>query len=190
MAFGFYLIPVGVSAWLADQFITDLTSAATDVLAAMGIAIVTEHAILGREIHSYEAGRQAISRALPAAWSYVLAGVIILALLLLLIIPGVIWIIYYSFVPYVVALRGRSGKSALDYSKSVVKGNWWKVLAVVLLLAFFNTGLTWLLSRFQPVIAEFPITLAVFALLVPVAAFKEVFMTVFFLSLERSKNFL
>ena len=153
----------------------------------MGIAIVTEHAILGREIQPNEAGRQAIYRAPAAAWSYIL-GAVIVALLFLLIIPGVIWTIYYSFVPYVVALRGRSGKSALDYSKSVVRANWWKVLAVILVFEFYGYGLTWLQGRLQQVTGEFSFTLAVFALSATVAAFTEVFMTIFFLSLERSKH--
>jgi len=34
----------------------------------------------------------------------------------------------------VVALRGRSGKAALDYAKAFVKGQWWRVLGYMIVI--------------------------------------------------------
>jgi uncharacterized membrane protein len=53
---------------------------------------------------------------------------------LLLIVPGIIWGLYYSLFIYVVALRGLSGKQALDYSKAIVKGQWWRVFGYLLVI--------------------------------------------------------
>ena len=63
-----------------------------------------------------------------------LAMLIVFGLTLLLIVPGVIWVIYYSFFLFVVALRGLSGKPALDYSKAIVKGQWWRVFGYMLVI--------------------------------------------------------
>jgi hypothetical protein len=61
-----------------------------------------------------------------------LAMLIVFGLTLLLIIPAVIWAIYYSLFLFVVALRGLSGKQALDYSKAMVEGQWWRVFGYLL----------------------------------------------------------
>ena len=69
--------------------------------------------------------------------------IITTGLSLLLAIPGIIYIFYYYFWLYVVALRDKSGKSALDYSKRLVEGQWWKVLytQVIIQIAARAVGL-------------------------------------------------
>ena len=62
-----------------------------------------------------------------AAWTSIIAGVIVLLLSLLLIIPGIIWGIYYGFILFVVAQKNIGGWNALAVSKSLVVGRWWKV---------------------------------------------------------------
>ncbi len=64
----------------------------------------------------------------------ILGGLIVMGMTLLLIIPGIIWSGYYVFIFYVVALREISGKHALDYSKELVKGQWWRVCGVLLII--------------------------------------------------------
>ncbi len=69
------------------------------------------------------------------------------ALILLFIIPGIVWMVYYAFAYQAVALTGFKWKKALNYSKFIVKGNWWKVFgnlfslslvpAVIYCLMFF-----------------------------------------------------
>ena len=45
----------------------------------------------------------------------------------LLIIPGVLYLIYWIFVPQVVVLKDVSFGEALSYSKTIVSGRWRKV---------------------------------------------------------------
>lgn len=75
-------------------------------------------------------------------WAFALAtnfraGITVFALLLLGIIPGIIWSLYYVYSSYIVGVRGRSGGDALAYSKSLVKGKWWRTFGfyLVFLLA-------------------------------------------------------
>jgi hypothetical protein len=109
------------------------------VLATMAIAKLAESSLQGQPVTWRASLRHALAR-WPASLSANLLTVLIVAgLLLLLVVPGIIWSVYYVFVVYAVALRGLSGKKALDYSKSLVKGHWWEVFAylfVIQLLGF------------------------------------------------------
>ena len=102
----------------------------------MAVAFVVEHSLRGENIGYRQALRQSFSRWGSVIGTGILAGLIIFGLTLLLIVPGIIWGVYYLFIVYIVALRGQGGKKALDYSKSLVKGRWWRVFGV-----FFVVGL-------------------------------------------------
>jgi hypothetical protein len=69
----------------------------------------------------------------------ILVFIFVLLWSLLLIIPGIIFGIYYSFAGWVVIFEERKGKDALNRSKELVKGNWWGVFAryIFLYLALF-----------------------------------------------------
>jgi len=54
---------------------------------------------------------------------------------LLLIIPGIIFFIWFGFAPYVCIIEGIGSTSALKRSKQLVKGNWWYVLWALLVCA-------------------------------------------------------
>ncbi len=104
------------------------------VLATLSIAKLVEAGFLGQSCTWRQAFHHAFSRWGTAIVSGMLGGVIVLGMFLLLIVPGIIWSLYYSFFLYVVALRGLSGKAALDYSKSLVKGQWWRVFGYLLVI--------------------------------------------------------
>jgi hypothetical protein len=105
------------------------------VIAALGIAKIVGERLEGRRISLGRALIHALSRWIPGVWTSFLEGLIIGLLCLALIVPGLIWAGYYTFSNIVVSLRGRSGKSALDYSKSLVRGRWWKIVGRTLALA-------------------------------------------------------
>ncbi|TAN33393.1 hypothetical protein EPN28_02485 [Patescibacteria group bacterium] len=64
----------------------------------------------------------------PVVYTSLLAGIIILGGTFLLIVPGIIFSVWYSFVFYIVALEGKTGMSALRESKAMVAGRWWGIL--------------------------------------------------------------
>jgi uncharacterized membrane protein (DUF485 family) len=85
----------------------------------------------------------------------ILTGLIVMAGLILLIIPGVIFAIWYSFSTYTNILDGKKGTNALKASKDLVKGRWgatfWRlviptlaiyiiVMVVIIALAYMFTG--------------------------------------------------
>jgi hypothetical protein len=108
------------------------------IIATMGIAFLINNNINDDECDYRKALSKALSRWGSGILTNILAGLIIFGLLLLLIIPGIIWSNYYVFIPYVIILKNISGKEALDYSKSLVQGKWWKVFGIMILLGICN----------------------------------------------------
>lgn len=111
-----------------------LTEFLIGVVATMSLARLIEASLLGRPITWRQAFRHGLSRWGASIGTGLLAGLIVLGMCLLLIVPGIIWGLYYSLFVYVVALRDRSGKKALDYSKALVKGQWWRVFGYLLVI--------------------------------------------------------
>jgi hypothetical protein len=111
-----------------------LTEFLIGVVATMSLAKLIEASLLGQPITWKQALRHSLSRWGASIGTGLLAGLIIFGMCLLLIVPGIIWSLYYSLFVYVVALRGLSGKKALDYSKAIVKGQWWRVFGYLLVI--------------------------------------------------------
>jgi hypothetical protein len=116
-----------------------LTEFLIGVLATMSLARLIEASFLGQPITWPQALRHSLSRWGASIGTGLLAGLIILGMCLLLIVPGIIWSLYYSLFVYVVALRGLSGKKALDYSKAIVKGQWWRVFGYLFVINALGT---------------------------------------------------
>lgn len=108
------------------------------ILATMAVAFVVERSLVGENIGFREALKKAVARWGSMIWANIIAGLIIFGLTLLLIVPGIVWFVYYTFVECAVVLRGKGGKTALDYSKSLVKGNWWRVFGISLLFTILS----------------------------------------------------
>jgi hypothetical protein len=114
--------------------IMSLLETVIGVLGSLGIAKVVSERLEGREIGLGGALMHAFRRWLPGIGTGILGNIIAGLLLLLLIVPGLIWMGYYSFSTVVVSLCDSGGKSALDYSKSLVHGRWWAVVGRLLVL--------------------------------------------------------
>lgn len=80
--------------------------------------------------------KESFKEARPFIWPYfwlaLLTGVLILLWALLLIIPGVIFSVYYSFAVYVFFFEEKKGMEAIKRSKQLVKGYWWPVAGRIL----------------------------------------------------------
>lgn len=119
-------------------------------------------------------------------------SVIIIALLFLLVVPGLIWIVYYSFTYQAVALRDLKNKEALDYSKYLVKGNWWATLgfssAVILAPAVLGMVLPYTVNYITDSYRGLePVKIAVDVVINMINAFSTVGMTILFFEIERMK---
>jgi len=155
------------------------------VIAMMGIAVIVDQAIQNNDnlpISWGAALSKAFSRWGSCLTTSILGGIIILGLTFLLIIPGVIWSIYYIFIIQIVALRELGGKTALNYSKSLVKGRWWKIFGIVFVLALIDGGIFGI--GFLSTSLPGSISIITNTLIDIIAAFYTVATTILFLNLD------
>lgn len=61
----------------------------------------------------------------PMVYTSILVGLIVFFGTLLLIIPGIIFLVWYFFIFYAVAFENKTGLNALRSSKDLVVGRWW-----------------------------------------------------------------
>lgn len=104
-------------------------------VAIIAIIKCAERAVTQREISFGEALAEGLHRWPRYLWTGFLGGLIVLGLFVL-IIPGFIWAVYYMFLPYVVSVTSLSGKKALDYSKSLVQGRFWRTIGYFFVIGF------------------------------------------------------
>ena len=105
-------------------------------VAMITVVKCAERAVTQREISGSEAFAEGLRRWPRYLWTGFLGGLIIAGLSCLLIIPGLIWAVYYMFVPYVVSVTSLTGKKALDYSKSLVTGAFWRTIGYFFVIGF------------------------------------------------------
>ncbi len=94
------------------------------------IAILAIHALLkGNQKLSLEQIRAQVR---PLLWPFVIVAILQSAVtlggLLLLIIPGILFMVWYAFAEFAVLLDQKRGLEALSYSRSLVRGRFWPVL--------------------------------------------------------------
>ena len=61
------------------------------------------------------------------AWVYFLTNSIVVGGFLMLVVPGILFAVWFSFALYVFAAEGLTGMEALKRSRALVAGNWWGV---------------------------------------------------------------
>lgn len=73
----------------------------------------------------------------PIIWTSILVFLAVLAGFFLLLIPALIFAIWFTYVFYIVIFEDKKGVSALKESKTLVTGRWWKTLWLLLAPAVF-----------------------------------------------------
>lgn len=81
-----------------------------------------------KEVSFKEAMANGWPRIIPFFWVSFLTGLISIVGFILLIIPGIIFSVWYVFSEYIFFAEDLRGMAALKRSKELVKGFWWKVL--------------------------------------------------------------
>jgi len=83
---------------------------------------------------------------LPSLWVIILTSLSVFGGLLLFIIPGIIFSIWFFFSVYARVLDNQKGTNALAWSKRLVQGEWWDVLWLLLSTTFIVVGGTMLVQ--------------------------------------------
>jgi hypothetical protein len=138
-------------AWLdivtsAAFILTTIITMLASVLVPLAIALLTRKYLDGQTLDYQAALKQAIPRWLPGIGTTGLMSLLLLGLSLFLIIPGVIFAIYWAFAIYVVMLNNKSGMAALNYSRQVVRGRWWRTLGYFIVFGLISGMASWVIN--------------------------------------------
>ena len=91
---------------------------------------------------------------LPYLWIGILTSLAVAAGLVLLIVPGIIFAIWFCFSSYVLVKEGTRGTKALSKSKELVKGKWWAIFSRMVVLTIIAFLISFI-AGFVPVIGSF-----------------------------------
>src|SRR3989344_3811570 len=125
------------------------------LLAALGIAVVhfwIQTALLCA-LQSKEAKltvkntlQEAKNKIGPYAWVVILGKLITMAGVVLFIIPGIIFSVWFSLSCYVFIFENKKGMQALKRSKELVKGYWWPIFGRILILGLVMCLVGWIIK--------------------------------------------
>lgn len=122
-------------------------------------------------------------------WWNILYSLWVWVLLLLLIIPWIIFWIYWYFFLYIIVLHDEINVStSFEYSKNLVKWRWWEIFWYACFVLFFMF-LTWLLIwLIVPNIDQFFMDLLTSLIIDFVSLFLIVFITLKFINIDSLNN--
>ncbi|MDZ7952125.1 hypothetical protein [Nostoc sp. DedQUE09] len=126
------------------------------------LSLLTESCVFQENIQPKAIVRRILSRILPLIGLWVRFSLTSSLLFLLLIVPGIIYSVNNGFCLQAFILRDQRGKAAFQYSRTLVKGNWWKTFFLSLLSYIIVFGLQGIFNKIlSTVIANYPIVVVV-----------------------------
>ena len=95
---------------------------------------------LGQQTTAVDSLKYGLSRLMPLIWTSILMFLAIMGGFILLIIPGILFALWFSLATHVVVIEGISGTAALGRSKQLVRGNLGTMIVLGLLIGGINFG--------------------------------------------------
>jgi len=158
------------------------------IIATMAIAYLIKNALEGKSVDYKTALKASLSRWLPAIGTNILLGIFLIGLLLLFIIPGLIYSVFWGFAIYAVILNNKAGKEALNYSKSIVKGRWWKTFWYFIVFTFLMFLMAFAAGGVLGFLPDRGVFVIISDTLIDVVfAFFTVVFTIFFINFDHTK---
>ncbi len=114
--------------------IDGLLSTLIGILATLALYLLVEGEVTGQSVTVWQSLKHALCRWRSGVATELLWNLVVIAGLAALVVPGVIFLGWFVFASCAVSLRDCSLRSALSYSKSLVRGRWWSVMGVLLVV--------------------------------------------------------
>lgn len=111
------------------MFIFTIILAVVSIVGA--IALLYTAAGTKEPVDAYQKG---LNKFFPYLGVQIVHGLIILGGLILLVVPGIIFGIWFCFAGYILVLENKGIIASLGQSKKYVTGNWWSVLGRIIIL--------------------------------------------------------
>lgn len=137
-AISLYLSVYLPSSALVSNILITLVFAASLVF-AIWVTTALAKAVMGSIMNNLAEWKETFSASSNLIWPIIFASLLVtLSVIggtLLLIIPGIIFAVWYNFASYTVIFDGAKGLNALRASKALVVGRWWKIAGRILFVA-------------------------------------------------------
>jgi hypothetical protein len=150
--FGIFLVPGVVAAVFDYLTATDLKSQAFMSEYPFGffaLSVVLVIALIFMNIAMYKAVASPVGTTIESAYRFaqkyfiqyillsIMVGVVVLLGLVALVIPGIIFAVWFGFAYFILIFEGKKGVEAMKASKAYVKGRWWPVFGRLIGLGIF-----------------------------------------------------
>lgn len=91
-------------------------------------------------------------------WIKILYGLIVFAGLIVLVVPGVIFAIWFFFAIYAMLVDGKRGREALKYSKRLISGRWWGVVWRLIIPKILFLFVSFVISKILLIVIDLLVT--------------------------------
>lgn len=139
------------------------------------------------ELSVSDAFNQSISLFWSYLWASILVTLIVIGGTILLIVPGIIWSVYFSFFGYVLVCEKIKGYAAAKKSQELVKGYWWAVVGRVIVVSLVYAAVIAILSPIN-FLNEAAYAVAAAIVIICFAPFSSVYVYQIYQNLRRIKN--
>ena len=157
-------------------------------LSVMAIVLVVKAAREGGRIDYREALRPALARWPAAILTLLMIQVMLSVLFVFLVVPMIVFYVYWTFAIQAVIIHGRSGWGAARYSMDLVKNRWWKVLGFSLVFGIMSQVIATVINAINVERGAFPADIA-FAVVTSIAlSYFVVAYALFFFDLDASRQ--
>lgn len=118
------------------------------------VGLVTQIALIKAIQHEGAVGtKQLLKESWPLVWRYfllsLLVGLTVLAGFILLVIPGIIFSVWFMFSTYVLVVEGTGGTAAMRRSKFYARGKFWGLVGRMLVIMLFTLVPSIIISAFE-----------------------------------------
>ncbi|MFA5076176.1 MAG: hypothetical protein WC480_02030 [Patescibacteria group bacterium] len=120
-------------------------------------------------------------------WLMIIVSLIVLGGFVLLIIPGIIWAIYFCLASYSLVCEGIRGYAAAKRSKQLVKGYWWAVFGRLFLLGLTLIAIFFVFSPFI-ILGEIFYSIFILIISVLITPFSTIYSYQIYLNLKAIKG--
>ncbi len=122
----------------------------------IAIAVITENLLYQKPTSYRSVIKKIFVNPIPLILISIKYGLISGLRGLLLLIPGIIYLINNQYYGLAYVLRDQKGKAAFNYSRSIVKNSWWKAFFFLLLTIVVSSILPYLFSSIMsPLLPQF-----------------------------------
>ncbi|GAB4164190.1 MAG: hypothetical protein Fur003_6450 [Candidatus Dojkabacteria bacterium] len=139
-----YYLLVDFAIYFGDGKHLNSVSSIVNLIVIMWYSVLVYDRLHGGKSTIEELFKTKVSSKLMSGFvTYLLAGLIGFGLLLLLIVPGVIFLVQAAFVGIIAILTDKKNMDAINYSKQLVKGRWFETFGYLLLITLFSGAVAW-----------------------------------------------